>query len=1149
MGFVHLHLHTEYSLLDGATRIQELPKRVKELGQNAVAITDHGNMFGVVEFYHACKKEGIHPIIGCEVYMAPRTRKDKEHAIDQKPYHLVLLCENKIGYQNLIQMVSKSYTEGFYFKPRIDWELLENHHEGLIGLSGCLGGEIPQALLDGGLDKAKEIARRYQSVFGKDSFYLELQNHGLENEKKLLPLLSSLSKETGIPMVATNDSHYLKREDEYLQRVLLCIQTNRTLSEENPLSFETDEFYLKSEREMELLFHEYEGALSNTEKISRRCQFDFDFGNTILPRFQTPSGEDSELYFMRLCKEGLKKRYGASPKKEVLDRFSYEIQVIQSMGYIDYFLIVYDVVHYAKTHHIAVGPGRGSGAGCLVAYCLGITEIDPLRYQLIFERFLNPERISMPDFDIDFCNEKRPLVISYVNEKYGSDHVAQIITFGRLAARGAVRDVGRAMGMPYAQVDRIAKSVPNVLNITISEALETTEKLRNIYKENADAKQLIDTAQRLEGIPRNASTHAAGVVITHDPVDCYVPLALNDHSVVTQYSMNHLADLGILKMDFLGLRNLTIIDHTEQLVRQTHPDFQIRNIPLDDAPTYEMLSNGNSAGVFQLESPGMKRLLGNSRPKNLEDIIAVLALFRPGPSSFIPDYLKQRAHPERISYMDERLRPILEVTYGIIVYQEQVMQIFRDLAGYSLGRADLVRRAISKKDAATMEKEREYFLYGKKKEDGSIECIGAVKNGVDEEKAKQIFSAISSFASYAFNKSHAAAYALLSYQTAYLKRHYPKEYMASLLNSVLDFSEKAREYMSECKKNNIGILPPDINRSQSEFVVCGDHILFGFLAIKHLNESSIQGIIQERERQGPFHNLYEFIRRTSKTGITKLAIASLIESGAFDTFPENRRQMLEGLPSLIEAVSYGTHRNVEGQMDLFAGPSTEHPNEFSYPDVEEYSNEELLRMEHESTGLYITSHPLDPYQKFLKPLHEILSVDALTKLGEDQENAPIKVAGAISHIKISATKQKQPMARLLLVDQSSSINVNVYPRIYAASEPVLKENAAVIIEGKLQDVATASPSIQCQKVIPLKDQAEALRQTLFLKIKNINQLKNSMIPSLLEKNRGYSRVVFYLEDTKRYKSYPNGVFLSPSLEGELSSLLGKENIQRREEAI
>lgn len=1145
MSFVHLHLHTEYSLLDGAIRIKDLPKRIKELGQEAVAITDHGNMFGAVEFYNACKKEGIRPILGCEVYMAPRTRHDRDPQLDKRPFHLVLLCENKTGYQNLIKLLSKSYIEGFYKKPRIDWELLEEYHEGLIGLSGCLGGEIPQALLESGPEKAKEIALRYKSVFGKDSFFIELQDHGLKPQKKLLPLLINLAEETGIGLVATNDAHYSQKEDAYLQEVLLCIQTNQTLNDKKNFSLPTHEFYLKSEEEMNLLFSSCKSALENTEKIANRCRFEFDFSSTLLPRFQTLSGEPSADFFHRLAAEGFKSRYGLNPSQEAKDRFDYEIKVIESMGFIDYFLIVYDVVNYAKTHGIAVGPGRGSGAGCLVAYCLGITEIDPLKYQLIFERFLNPERISMPDFDIDFCNEKRPLIFKYVNEKYGSDHVAQIITFGRLAARSAVRDVGRAMGMPYADVDKLAKQIPNAINITLSEAMDLNPKLRELRDENPSYANLLQTAQQLEGIPRNASTHAAGVVITQNPVDSYVPLALNDNLVVTQYSMNHLAALGILKMDFLGLRNLTILDHTEKIIQKKEPSFKIKEVPLDDSETYEMLSRGDSEGVFQLESPGMKRLLSKIKPRHFEDIIAVLALYRPGPSSFIQEYLDHRKHPEKITYPDERLRPILDVTYGIIIYQEQVMQIFRELAGYSLSRADLVRRAIAKKDSATMEQERSYFIFGKTLPNGDVECIGAVNNGVSKTAAEQIFSNISSFASYAFNKSHAAAYALLSYQTAYMRCHYKREYMASLLNSVIDHPNKMREYLSECRKSGIPILPPDINRSQAEFVAEDDAILFGFSAIKHVSDAAIEKIIAEREG-GVYNSLPEFVRRTMGFGTTKLLILSLIQSGAFDCFPENRRQMIENLSQILEYSSQAHARNLDGQTNLFAKQESSQ-NAFSYEAAEEYPTEELLRMEHESTGLYITSHPLKSYLKMIEHNPSLTPIEELLKIDDESEEAQKRqTAGVISHIKTSVTKQKKTMARLVLEDLSSSISVALYPKTYALYESMLKENICVVIEGNLCDTSTANPFLRCTKLTLLSDLQKKHEQKLFLRIPSFDDPKCIKVQRLLKKHPGYSKAVFYSANTKQYKEYTQGINLSPALIQPIIYLLGNENVQLRE---
>ncbi|HIZ56339.1 MAG TPA: DNA polymerase III subunit alpha, partial [Firmicutes bacterium] len=824
--FVHLHLHTEYSLLDGACRIRDLPAHVKSLGQTAVAITDHGCMYGVIEFYHACKKEGIRPIIGCEVYVAPRTRFDKVHGIDTSPFHLVLLCENMTGYQNLIKLVSAGYIDGFYNKPRIDFDLLRMHSEGLICLSACLAGEIPRRLTAGDYAGAKEAALRYASVFPAGNYFLEIQNHELKEQQKILPMLIRLSKETGIPLVLTNDAHYLKKEDARIQNVLVCIQTNHVVGEENSMAFETEEFYVKSGEEMARCLEAFPeaiamGALENTVRIAERCQVDFSFGQAKLPAFHTPDGSENSVYFRRLCQEGLRRIYGKNPSQELQERLAYEIDVIVRMGYVDYYLIVQDYIQFAKDRGIPVGPGRGSGAASLAAYCIGITGIDPIRYNLVFERFLNPERVSMPDFDVDFCYERRQEVLDYVVEKYGSDHVVQIVTFGTMAARAAIRDVGRALGISYQTVDQVAKMVPYELNITIAAALQASAKLREQYMASPQIKELIDTAAKLEGMPRHTSIHAAGVVITADPAVEYVPLAKSDDAIITQYEWHTLEELGLVKMDFLGLRNLTIIREAEKNIQKTDPSFQIKEIPMDAPDVYAMLGQGATAGVFQMESGGIKQLLMQLKPEGFEDIIAVISLYRPGPMESIPTYVRNRHNPALVTFKHPLLQPILDVTYGVIVYQEQVMQICTQLAGYSYGRADLVRRAMAKKKADVMEKERQNFIYGKKNPDGSVECPGAVANGVPPDVAEDIFDEMAGFASYAFNKAHAAAYALIVYQTAFLKCRYPREYMAALLTSVLYNNDKVIEYIGECKKLGIRILPPDINESDAGFTVSG----------------------------------------------------------------------------------------------------------------------------------------------------------------------------------------------------------------------------------------------------------------------------------------------------------------------------------------
>ena len=860
MSFTHLHLHTEYSLLDGACRLDDLLDRAVELGMDSIAITDHGVMYGAVDFYKKAKARGIKPIIGCECYLASRGRKDKVHALDNERYHLVLLCENATGYQNLISMVSKAWTEGFYTKPRIDRELLEQYHEGIIALSACLAGEIPRALIADDYERAKEKALWYNKVFGQGNFYLELQNHGIREQKQIEPMLIRLSKETGIPLVATNDTHYVRKEDSKIQQVLICIATNTTLGQGNGLEFDSDEFYLKSEEEMHELFSHVPEAIENTQIIADRCNYDFEFGNTKLPHFEVPDGRDHFEWFREQCYAGMYRNYGDNPPKEYFDRLNYELDVINKMGYVDYFLIVHDFIRYAKSKGIPVGPGRGSGAGSIAAYCIGITGIDPMKYNLLFERFLNPERVSMPDFDVDFCYERRGEVIDYVIEKYGADHVAQIVTFGTLAARAAIRDVGRAMGIPYNIVDNVSKQVPRELNITIQKALKKSPEFRSLYESSDEIKSLIDTSMKVEGMPRHTSTHAAGVVITRDPVASYVPLALNDNSPVTQYTMTTLEELGLLKMDFLGLRTLTVINDAVKMIRLKDNSFDINRIDIADKATYEMMASGQTEGVFQFESAGMKSVLIGLKPVDIEDLIAVISLYRPGPMDSINTYIENRHHPEKTVYKTEKLREILEVTYGCMIYQEQVMQIFRSLAGYSYGRADIVRRAMSKKKHDVMEKERKNFIYGIVREDGTVECDGCVKRGIPAEVANDIFDDMSSFASYAFNKSHATAYAYVAYQTAYLKCHYPCEFMAALLSSVLDNTDKVTEYTDECNRIGIKILPPNVNESNDNFTVSNGNIRFGMLAIKNLGRSFIRNIISERNA-GKFTSFYNFCSR------------------------------------------------------------------------------------------------------------------------------------------------------------------------------------------------------------------------------------------------------------------------------------------------
>ena len=1119
--FVHLHVHSEYSLLDGACRIQELPRQAAKLGQKALAITDHGNMYGVVDFYKACRAAGIKPVIGCEVYVAPRTRFDKVHKVDSSPYHLILLCKNETGYQNLIKMVSEGYLHGFYTKPRIDHALLEQYHEGLICLSACLAGELPRQLLHDGYEKARETAQFYQRLFGED-YYIELQDHGIADQRRVLPQLARLADELGIGLVATNDAHYLEKKDAKTQAILMCIQTNTVYGQTQTMEFETEEFYLKSGDEMAQLFQHYPEALENTVRIAEKCQFDFTFGETKLPRFEAPDGRDNREFFISLCREGLARRYGKHPDEAIRQRLDYEIGVIDQMGYIDYFLIVYDFIRYAKEHDVPVGPGRGSGAGSLAAYCIGITGIDPIRHGLLFERFLNPERVSMPDFDIDFCIEKRQMVIDYVISKYGSDHVAQIITFGTMAAKQAVRDVGRAMGMSYQAVDVIAKMIPGKLNMTIDKALQESRELKNAYDTDPQAHELIETARGLEGMPRHASTHAAGVVITRDPADTYVPLQKNDDVVVTQFPMGTLEELGLLKMDFLGLRNLTVIRACENQIRKREPDFDINHIPMDDQQVFEMLSQGDTDGVFQLESGGIRQVLAQLKPRNLEDIIAVISLYRPGPMESIPRYIENRHHPERITYLHPLLKPILEVTYGCIVYQEQVMQICRSLAGFSYGRADLVRRAMAKKKADVMEKERQNFIYGKTNEDGSVECVGAVNNGVSEAAATEIFEEMSSFASYAFNKSHAAAYAYIAYQTAYLKHHYKREYMAALLSSVLSNTDKVNEYINYCRQNQIRVTPPDVNVSEAGFTVIGREINFGLLAIKNLGRGVIQNIIREREARGPFQSLPDFCERMYGKDVNKRAIESLIQSGAFDAFPHNRREMMRAYEGIVDQVDDNRRRNIEGQISLFSMVA-DAPPAYHIPHAEEYSAAELLAMEKETVGLYLSGHPLDQAGK----LPERVRVTEIAALLPEEEEDRLRLDGrratlfgVIQHKRTLSTKNGGMMAFLRLEDKTGGMEVVVFPNVYAQNTALLEEGQILLFSGRVSVKEEEQPKLICERVSTLeaaaKQQPAGSGGTLYLKFSGKDDPVLPAVKGILARHPGEIEVVFYFADRKSY---------------------------------
>ncbi len=1158
MGFVHLHVHTEYSLLDGACRIRDLPALVKEMGQNAVAITDHGVMYGVIDFYRACKKEGIHPIIGCEVYVARRTRFDKQHEFDAESRHLVLLCKNETGYRNLSYMVSQAFTEGFYIKPRIDMDLLREHAEGLIALSACLAGEIPRRVLNGDYDGAKEYALTMRDIFGEDSFYLELQDHGIADQTEVNRQLLRLHNETGIPLVCTNDAHYLRKEDAESHDVLLCIQTGKTVDDENRMRYEPQNFYLRSTEEMEALFAGYPDAVANTQRIADMCQLEFTFGKYHLPEFQLPEGYDSPTYLRKLCDEGFVKRYGDRP--EYRKQLDYELDMIEKMGFTDYFLIVSDFVRYAKSVDIPVGPGRGSAAGSMVSYCLEITDIDPMKYDLYFERFLNPERVSMPDIDMDFGDTRRGEVVDYVRRKYGDDHVAQIVTFGTMAARAAIRDVGRALNMTYAEVDVVAKLVPagpGALHITLKDALKLSKQLADVYRDDPRVKKLIDTAMALEGMPRHASTHAAGVVITKQPVYEYVPLARNDDAVVCQYVMTTLEELGLLKMDFLGLRNLTVLDDAVKMVQAYKPDFRLSDIPDDDPETYEMISRGQTSGVFQIESTGMTGVCVGLKPQNIEDITAVIALYRPGPMESIPRFIACKHDPKLVTYKHPKLIPILSVTYGCIVYQEQVIRIFQELGGFSLGQADMVRRAISKKKAKEIEKERQAFVYGDKERG----ITGCVANGIEEATAQAIYDEIFDFANYAFNKAHAVSYAVVAYQTAYFKCHFPREYMAALLTSVLDNSDKVSGYIGECRECGIALLPPDINRSADRFTVEEGGIRFGLVAIKNIGRGFIQAVMRERETGGDFTSLYDFCSRMNGSEMNKRAVENLIRSGAFDSMGARRSQLIKVYETVMDSVAAQQRDNVEGQMDFFSmaagfADKPEPVKEIPLPDIPEYTPEELMTMEKATTGLYLSGHPMDHYRDAVRKLHAPTIVSIIEDFS--RENGPerftdgqrITIAGVITSSKTKTTKNNSLMAYVMVEDDTASLELLCFSRVLETCGAYMKENQAVVVKGRLSVRDEKAPQIMCDSIYPLstveggipepQPRQEAPGETLFLKFPSIDDPAIRHMKLVFQMFPGKSVVKMVMADTR--KVYATQALLHPALVQEAQETLGHENV-------
>lgn len=1195
--FVHLHLHSEYSLLDGACRIKDIPFCVKKASQSAVALTDHGVMYGAVDFYKACVKEGVKAIIGCEVYVAARSRFDKQAHVDSDYSHLVLLCKDQEGYKNLVSMVSSSFTEGFYSKPRVDLELLKNHSKGLIALSACLGGFIPKCIVNGQIKQAYDYANTLSEIFGKEDFYLEIQRHGISEQQIVNDGLIKMSKDLGIGLVATNDVHYLEKSDSDAQAVLMCIQTNTTLSQGRHKGFENDEFYLKSTQEMYQLFSDVPSALENTVKIADKCNFAFEFDKLFLPAFCVPDNLSADKYLEKLCKNGLEKRINSAKQAgksidtdEYVKRLEYELGVVHTMGYDEYYLIVNDFIAYAKDNGIPVGPGRGSGAGSLAAYCLGITDIDPIEHSLLFERFLNPERVSMPDFDVDFCYYRRQEVIDYVSRKYGKDHVAQIITFGTLAAKAAIRDVGRVMGIAYSEVDTLAKSIPFALNMTIDRALKESAQLREIYQNEPKLKAVVDIAKSIEGMPRNASTHAAGVVITDKPVSEYVPLSVNGDCVVTQYTMNSVADLGLLKIDFLGLRYLTVIHEAAK-----SSGLELSKIPLDDKNTYKMLSQGQSDGVFQLESAGMKNLLVKMVPKSIEDLTLAISLYRPGPMDSIPKFLENRKNPDKVKYLDEKLKPILDVTNGCIVYQEQVMQIFRTLAGYSLGRADIVRRAMAKKKTDVMNSEKQYFLYGKKDENGNTECEGAIALGTDEKSALEIYDDMSTFAQYAFNKSHAACYATLAYYSAYLKCHCPEQYMSSLLTSVLDRTEKVMEYISECNRMGIKVLSPDVNESDRTFSAKNGSIRFGLVAIKNVGENFAQHIVEKR-RDLRYYSFEDFLTRISDKEINKRMIESLIKAGAFDSLGRKRRQLMATYEDAIDALQRRNRANVQGQFDMFSSVSTNDDTSsltIEYPDVPEFSKAELLAMEKDISGIYMSGHPLERY----KSISNSLKADKIGNIndafeGDEQstvyyDKKSVVLVGMVLAKTEKLTRNEKKMAFVDFEDMTGSIELIVFSNVYETSAhlfskgEVLKITGEISVketqadsEGQSKDEAkiivktvssvledTKNTGVNNDEIIPSKtvkvnlsamlskqkesNDGKEGKQCLYLKVKSINDKSFERVKSVLGiYNYGNSPVYVYFEDTKKLtRAVGLDTFITNTQLHILSQILSEENVK------
>ncbi len=1153
--FVHLHIHSEFSLLDGANRIKDLPVRAKELGMKAIAITDHGVMYGAIDFYKACKKEGVKPIIGCEVYVAPRSRHDKEPNIDNKYNHLILLAKDNKGYQNLSKLVSIGFTEGYYYKPRIDLEVLEQYHEGLICLSACLAGSVNQALLNGQTEKAEEIALWHKKVFG-DDYYIEIQNNGIKEQVLANQKLVQLARKLDIPLVATNDAHYLKREDAYNHEILLCIQTGKRMSDEDRMRFETEELYVKSPEEMSEYFSAFPDAIENTVKIADKCNVEFEFGHTILPNYDVPPEFETHYdFFKKICDDGIKKRYGENPSQEIINRAEYEMGIIKKMGYVDYFLIVWDFIHYAKSHGIPVGPGRGSGAGSIIAYAMEITDIDPIKYGLLFERFLNPERISMPDFDVDFCYEHRQDVIDYVSNKYGHDHVSQIITFGTMAAKMVIRDVARVLDFPYAEADKLAKMIPNELHISIPKSIEQNKELKDLYENDEQIHKLLDIAMALEGMPRQASTHACGVVITKEPVDTYVPLYVRDNQISTQYIMTTLEELGLLKMDFLGLRTLTVIQDTINLVKQTRGIDVKFDEEMADPKVYKLWQDGNSSGIFQFESQGMTNFMKELKPDCLEDLIAGVSLYRPGPMDQIPRYVKGKLNPGHNEYTHPALEPILNVTYGCMVYQEQVMQIVRDLAGYSLGRADLVRRAMGKKKLDVMAKEREVFINGQVDENGNVIVPGCVRNGIDAKSADKIFDEMAEFAKYAFNKSHAACYAVVAYRTAYLKAYYPAEFMASMLNSFLGNLDKVPEYIDECKRLGIEILKPDINRSYTKFTVEDGKIRFGLGSVKNVGLQPVENIIKDREANGPFTSFTDFCERMAGESVNKKCVESLIKAGTFAEFPETRATLIASFETIIDTIQSYNKKGMSGQVSMFdLGGDSEENNlneiKYNFSEQPELNERELLSMEKEMLGIYISGHPLEKIKEQIIATTNISSLqmhEIDNQNSEQDENVErphfvdgqdVKIAGVISSVKKKYTKNNKIMVFLTVEDLYGPAEIIVFEPTYLKSQDVLVEENIVMIDGRLSIREDDATKIVAKEI---KNFGEAKPKMLTLNITNATEEQKAKLRGAIKYFNGeQNNISVCIKIGDDLKSC-GAIYLTDEILKVFEEIIGKDN--------